>query len=178
MWRPAIVMLGFFTLLTGLAYPAVVTWIGGGLFPRQAGGDVELLGQSFEEAGGFWGRPSAVGHQATTSAGTNLGPTNPALVAAVRQRVEALRAADPANAQLVPVDLVTASASGLDPHISPEAAYFQVGRVARARGLPVEKVRALVDEHVEGRAFGILGEPRVNVRRLNLALDRMASSRT
>lgn len=190
--RPAAVLLGLFTLLTGVAYPAAVTGAAQLAFPHQAGGSLlrrservtgsALIGQSFEDARFFWGRPSAtrpVPYNARASAGSNLGPTNPALIASVRARVAALRAAHPDRAdQPVPVDLVTASGSGLDPHISPAAALYQAGRVARARNLSEERVRAIVEAHVEGRSGGLLGEPRVNVLRLNLALDAVADGGT
>ncbi|RZL10119.1 MAG: potassium-transporting ATPase subunit KdpC, partial [Rubrivivax sp.] len=137
-----------------------------------------LIGQQFSQPGHFWGRPSATGgmpYNGGASGGSNLGPTNPALVQAVRARVAALRAADPGNKAPVPVDLVTASASGLDPHITPAAAQYQLARVARARGLPPAALRTLVDQHTEGRQWGLLGEPRVNVLPLNLALDEIAA---
>jgi K+-transporting ATPase ATPase C chain len=186
--RPAATLLGIFTLVTGVAYPAAVTLVAQLVFPSTANGSLlvrdghvagsALIGQSFDDVRYFWGRPSAtsaVPYDARASMGSNLGPTNPALVAAVHERVAALRAAHPEHAEVpVPVDLVTASASGLDPHISPGAALYQAGRVARARGLSSERVRSLVEAHVEGRSFGILGEPRVNVLRLNLALDALA----
>ena len=156
------------------------------MFPQQAAGSLierdgvavgsRLIGQSFSDPGHFWGRPSATTPQpynGTGSAGSNLGPLNPALVDAVKERVEALRAADPGNNAPVPVDLVTASASGLDPDISVAAAEYQAARVARARGLPVERLRALIEAHTEGRLLGVLGEPRVNVLELNLALDAL-----
>ncbi|WP_376793470.1 potassium-transporting ATPase subunit KdpC [Thermoflexus sp.] len=182
--RAAIVILAALTLLTGLIYPLVVTGIAQTVFPYQANGSLilrdgrpvgsELIGQPFTDPKYFWSRPSATPsfpYNAAASGGSNLGPTNPALIEAVRRRVEALRAVDPENPQPIPVDLVTASGSGLDPHISVAAALYQVPRVARARGLPEEQVRALVEGYIEGRLFGILGEPRVNVLQLNLALD-------
>lgn len=184
--RPLLVLFLGLTVLTGLVYPFVVTGAAGALFPRQARGSLverdgrvigsDLIGQAWTSPGYFWGRPSGTApgpYDATASAGTNQGPTNPALTESVKARIEALRAADPSNQAPVPVDLVTASGSGLDPHVSPAAAYYQVGRVARARGLPEAQVRALVDRTIEGRTFGILGEPRVNVLRLNLALDAL-----
>jgi K+-transporting ATPase ATPase C chain len=174
------------TLITGLVYPLIVTGLAQAWFPRQADGSLifrddkavgsALIGQPFDDPKYFWSRPSATApfpYNAASSGGSNLGPTNPALVAAVKARVAALRAADPENTAPVPVDLVTASASGLDPDISPAAADYQVGRVARVRRLPLEIVRKLVAEHIEARQFGILGEQRVNVLRLNLALDAM-----
>lgn len=184
--RPALTLLGAFTLLTGVAYPAVVTGAAGVLFPRQAQGSLlrdgetvrgsTLIGQPFSGAGYFWGRPSATSpaNNAAASSGSNLGPTNPALEQAVRDRVAALRAADPGNTAAVPVDLVTASGSGLDPHISPAAAAYQVERVAHARGVEEARVQEIVAAHTEGRTFGVLGEPRVNVLALNLALDSLA----
>lgn len=173
--RPALVLLFLFTLLTGGLYPALVTALARGVFPRQAAGDSQLIGQAFDAPKYFWGRLSATtpAYNAAASSGSNLGPSNPALFEAVKSRVSALRAADPGNAAPVPVDLVTASGSGLDPHISPAAALYQVARVAKARGLPPERLRAMVEQHVEPRALGILGEPTVNVLRLNLALDAM-----
>ncbi len=183
--RSALVLLGLMTLLTGLTYPLVVTGIAQVAFPRQANGSLivqngrvvgsELIGQPFDDPKYFWGRPSATTpfpNNAGSSTGSNLGPTNPDLHKAVKDRIEALRAADPGNAAPVPVDLVTASASGLDPHISPAAALYQVRRVARARGLDEGAVRQLVELHVEDRSFRVLGEPRVNVLPLNIALDR------
>ena len=185
--RPALLQLLFFTLLTGTIYPAVVTGVSQVVFPSQANGSLvrehgqivgsDLIGQAFDEPGYFWGRPSATAPYADnggSSTGSNLGPLNPALVDAVKGRVAALRAADPSNEAPVPIDLVTTSGSGLDPHISPAAAVYQLGRVARARNLPEPRVRALVEEQIEGRTLGLLGEPRVNVLRLNLALDRLA----
>lgn len=181
--RPAIVSLFILTLITGVAYPALITGIGQVLFPAQANGSVivqngqvigsSLIGQQFEEPKYFWGRLSATApaYNAAASSGSNLGPTNPALMAAAQARIDALKAADPANTLPIPIDLVTASGSGLDPQISPAAAEYQVGRVARARGLDEAKVRALVAQFSTGRLLGILGEPTVNVLQLNLALD-------
>jgi potassium-transporting ATPase KdpC subunit len=186
--RPALVLLVALTIVTGVVYPLVVTGLGAVLFPRQTRGSLivdegmvrgsALIGQSFDAPGDFWGRPSAtarVPYDGALSSGSNLGPTHPALADAVRQRIAALRAADPSNTAPVPVDLVTASASGLDPHISPAAAEYQVARVARARGLDEALVRTLVARHTEPPQFGLLGEPRVNVLTLDLALDRLAS---
>ena len=181
--RPALMSLLLLTLITGVAYPLVVTGIAQVVFPYRADGSLivqdgkvvgsALIGQPFDDPRYFWSRPSATNpfaYNAAASSGSNLSPTNPALISAVQGRVDALRA-DPGSAGPVPVDLVTASASGLDPHISPAAALYQVPRVARARKLSSEAVRALVDEHTVGRFLGVLGEPRVNVLALNLALD-------
>jgi potassium-transporting ATPase KdpC subunit len=182
--RPALTMLIAFSVITGLAYPLLVTGIAQAVFPYQANGSLivqdgtvrgsALIGQPFDEPRYFWGRPSATSpfpYNAAASSGSNLSPTNPALVSAVQGRVDALRAADPGNRAPVPADLVTASGSGLDPHISPAAALYQVPRVARERKLSPETVRALVGRHTEGRVLGLLGEPRVNVLALNIALD-------
>jgi potassium-transporting ATPase KdpC subunit len=182
--RTAVVVLAALTLVTGLAYPALVTAIAQAVFPHQANGSLivkdgtpigsALIGQPFDDPKYFWSRPSGTSpfaYNAGASSGSNLGPTNPALTEAVQGRVEALRAADPGNTDPVPVDLVTASGSGLDPHISPAAALYQVRRVAKARHLEEQAVRELVERHVEGRQLGVLGEPRVNVLALNLALD-------
>lgn len=184
--RAAIVSLALFTLLTGLAYPLAVTAIAQWIFPHQANGSLierdgkvlgsELIGQSFTDPKYFWGRPSATSpypYNAAASSGSNLGPANPSLVQAVRERVDALRAADPGNNLPIPVDLVTASASGLDPQISVAAALYQAPRVARERGLSEEQVRMLVKQNTEGFQLGFLGEMRVNVLALNLALDRV-----
>ncbi len=182
--RSALVLLGLMTLLSGLAYPLVVTGIAQVIFPRQANGSLilrdgkpvgsELIGQAFDDPKYFWGRPSAAtpfSNNAGSSTGSNQGPTNPDLQKAVKERVEALRAADPGNTAPVPIDLVTASASGLDPHISLAAAFFQAGRVARSRRVDEAGVQRLVERYVEGRSFGVLGGPRVNVLALYLALD-------
>ena len=187
MLRPALTLLGLFTVLTGFVYPAVVTGVAQVVFPKQANGSLirkdgqvigsELIGQFFDEPGSFWSRPSATAptpYNAGASTGSNLGPLNPALRDAVAHRVKALREADPGNIAPVPIDLVTTSGSGLDPHISPAAAYYQVPRVARVRGLDPSRVRQLVDAQIEGRTFGMLGEPCVNVLELNLALNALA----
>ncbi len=182
--RPAIMMLVLLTIITGLLYPLAVTAIAQAAFPNQTNGSLllkdgkpvgsTLIGQPFDDPQYFWGRPSATRpfpYNAAASSGSNLGPASQALLAAVKARVEALHAADPGNTRPIPVDLVTASASGLDPHLSPAAALYQVPRVARTRGLSEETVRRLVAAYTEDRTFGILGEPRVNVLALNLALD-------
>jgi K+-transporting ATPase ATPase C chain len=180
--RPALTMLLLLTVLTGLVYPLTVTGLAQVFFPDQANGSLivreakvigsRLIGQYFDRPEYFWSRPSAaLLYNAAASGGSNLGPTNPALIDAVKARVAALRVADPGNDSLVPVDLATSSGSGLDPHISPAAAQYQIRRVARARGLDEAVVRDLVVQHTQGRQLGILGEPRVNVLLLNLALD-------
>jgi K+-transporting ATPase ATPase C chain len=188
--RPAIVSLLLLTLITGVVYPLVVTGIAQVVFPHQANGSLivvggktygsELIGQQFDDPKYFWGRLSDTGDFAynafnaetlTGSSGSNYGPLNPALFKAAQARIDALKAADPANTAPIPVDLVTASGSGLDPQISVAAAYYQVHRVAQARGLTEDALRALVDQHTQGRQFGFLGEARVNVLELNLALD-------
>ena len=184
--RPALSVFVLLSAITGLAYPLAVTGIAGAVFPEQAAGSLifkdgkpvgsRLIGQPFSDPGHFWGRPSATAPQpynAAASSGSNQGPLNPALEDAVKARIAALLAADPGNGAPIPADLVTASGSGLDPHISPAAALWQLGRVARARGLPEAQLRALVDAHTEGRQWGFLGEPRVNVLALNLALDAL-----
>jgi potassium-transporting ATPase KdpC subunit len=189
--RPALVSLGIFTILMGLIYPLVVTGIAQVVFPWQANGSLivrngqpvgsALIGQPFDDPKYFWGRLSATSPAAYTafnadkstgSSGSNYGPLNPALLEAVQGRIKALRDADPDNTAPIPVDLVTASGSGLDPHMSPAAAEYQVRRVARARGLSEDTVRQLVAQHTAGRTLGLLGEPRVNVLALNLALDQ------
>jgi potassium-transporting ATPase KdpC subunit len=189
--RPALVSLGIFTILMGLIYPLVVTGIAQVVFPWQANGSLivrngqpvgsALIGQPFDDPKYFWGRLSATSPAAYTafnadkstgSSGSNYGPLNPALLEAVQGRIKALRDADPDNTAPIPVDLVTASGSGLDPHMSPAAAEYQVRRVARARGLSEDAVRQLVAQHTAGRTLGLLGEPRVNVLALNLALDQ------
>jgi potassium-transporting ATPase KdpC subunit len=184
--RPAIVLFLILTLITGVVYPLVVTAIAQVVFPEQANGSLiikegrslgsRLIGQSFNDPKYFWSRPSATAPQpynALASTGSNLGPLNPALTDAVKSRIEALRAVDPTNTATVPVDLVTASGSGLDPQISVAAANYQAARVARARGLAAEVVRALIVAHAQGRFLGVLGEPRINVLELNLALDSL-----
>ncbi len=189
MWQPirtAVLLFAVMTLLTGIVYPLAVTGLAQALFPRQANGSLikingektasELVGQPFSEPRYFWGRPSAtvpVAYNGASSAGSNLGPSNPALKEAVQKRIAALRSADPENRLPVPVDLVTASGSGLDPHISPAAALYQVPRVAKARGIDERKVAELVRMHIQDRQFGIFGEPTVHVLRLNMALDAM-----
>ncbi|NOT10367.1 MAG: potassium-transporting ATPase subunit KdpC [Methylococcaceae bacterium] len=183
--KPAVILFVILTVLTGVIYPAVVTGLAHLLFPNQAGGSLitnsegkstgsRLIGQPFSNPGHFWGRPSATGpfpYNAGASSGSNLGPTNPALVDAVKARVQALKAADPDNKAPVPVDLITASGSGLDPHISPAAADYQVNRVAKARNMDPQKISDLIDANTESRQWWLLGEPRVNVLTLNLALD-------
>jgi len=185
--RRSVVSLVVLAILAGFVYPAVMTAIGCGLFPRQSQGSLivregqvvgsELIGQPFRDPGYFWPRPSAtepVPYNASASAASNLAPTNPELVQAVRERVARLRAADPDNHLPIPVDLVTTSGSGLEPYLSPAAARYQVPRVARARGLPVAQVEQLVAENTWGRQWGFLGEPRTNIVTLNLALDRLS----
>ena len=187
--RPALVSLALLTLLTGVVYPVAVTVVAQVLFPRQANGSLimadgkpvgsALIGQPFDDPKYFWGRLSAtspVAYNGAASSGSNLGPLNDALVDAVKGRIDALKTADPDNAQPIPVDLVTASGSGLDPHISPAAARYQLARVAKARGVSEEKVRELVALHTAGRQWGVLGEPVVDVLELNLALDALGRS--
>jgi K+-transporting ATPase ATPase C chain len=182
--RAAIVVLVSLALITGVIYPLAITGIAQAAFPRKANGSLvtvggqaagsELIGQPFDDPEYFWGRPSATEpfpYNAAASGGSNLGPTNPALIALVLARVRALRDADPRNTQPIPVDLVTASASGLDPNISVAAALYQVPRIARVRGLSETQVTTLVQQHTQSRLWGLLGEPRVNVLTLNLALD-------
>jgi len=187
--RPAVVLLALFTLLTGVIYPLAMTSLAQIVFPWQANGSLieqdgrvvgsALIGQAFDAPQYFWGRPSATApfpYNATASSGSNLGPSNPALIEAVQARIAALRAADPDNSEPIPVDLVTASASGLDPHISIAAALYQTSRIAHARGLDVAVVNQLVAKHTEGRQLGLLGKPRVNVLQLNLALDALSAA--
>ncbi len=186
LFRPALVLLLALTLITGVAYPLVVTGIAQTVFPSQAGGSIvirdgkavgsRLIGQSFTDPKHFWSRPSATAPQpynGLASGGSNLGPLNPALTDGIKSRMDALRAADPTNQSPIPIDLVTASGSGLDPDISLAAAYYQAPRVARERGLQPQAVLALIAAHSRGRWLGILGEPRVNVLDLNLALEAM-----
>jgi K+-transporting ATPase ATPase C chain len=189
MWaqtKTAIFLFLILTVITGAFYPLAVTGTAQTLFPRQANGSLivqngqpvgsTLIGQPFDDPKYFWGRLSATSpypYNAAASSGSNLGPTNDALLKSVKDRIDALKAADLENSAPVPVDLVTASGSGLDPHISPAAAEYQVRRVAKARGLDEAKLRALLTTQTEGRQFGLLGEPRVNVLRLNLALDEL-----
>src|SRR5690348_16620084 len=184
--RPALMLLVALTVVTGVVYPVVVTVIAQVVFPHQANGSLivkdgkavgsRLIGQPFDDPKYFWGRPSATApaaYNGAASSGSNLGPLNDALVDAVKARIDALKAADPGNTQSIPVDLVTASGSGLDPHISPEAARYQIARVARVRGIPPATVEAMVAQHTRGRQLGFLGDPVVEVLPLNLALDAL-----
>jgi K+-transporting ATPase ATPase C chain len=184
--QPALVALLLFTLLTGVIYPLVITGIAQAAFPHQANGSLivrdgqalgsELIGQPFDDPRYFWGRPSATSpfpYNAAASSGSNLGPGNTVLVEAAQSQIIALRAFDPQNSQPIPVDLVTSSGSGLDPHISIAAALYQARRVAKARGMSEHTVLTLIEKYTEGRQFGILGEPRVNILKLNLALDEI-----
>jgi len=184
--RPAVILFLLLTLLTGLIYPLLITALAQVIFPYQANGSLisqkgqvvgsALIGQQFDDPKYFWGRLSAAGGQpynAAASSGSNLGPTNPALIAQVSARIAALKSADPNNSLPVPVDLVTASGSGLDPEVSIAAARYQAARVARIRGLALDRVEALIDQYTTGRTLGFLGEPRVNVLELNLALDAL-----
>jgi len=184
--RPALTLFTTFTVVTGLAYPLLVTGISQVAFPHQANGSLimrddkplgsELIGQNFSAPKYFWGRPSATAnapYNAAASGGSNLGPLNPALKEAVEGRIKALRESDPSNTAPIPIDLVTASASGLDPHISPAAAQWQASRIARVRGVNEAAVSKLIEQHTEQRQLGLLGEPRVNVLALNMALDQM-----
>ena len=188
--RPAVILFALLTVVTGIIYPLLVTAIAGVAFPHQAQGSVimrngnavgsELIGQNFSDPKYFWSRPSATAPQpynGTASSGSNLGPLNPALIDAVKGRIQALQQADPGNKAPLPVDLVTASASGLDPHISIAAAQYQLARVARARGFSVATLQGLLAAHMQGRLAGTVGEPRVNVLELNLALDDLAARR-
>ncbi|MGS1007160.1 potassium-transporting ATPase subunit KdpC [Achromobacter anxifer] len=188
--RPALVVFAALSLVTGLAYPFLTTGIAAAVFPHEAAGSLikqddrvvgsELIGQSFSSPGYFWGRPSATApmpYNGAGSGGSNLGPRNPALADAIQARIAALKAADPDNPVPVPVDLVTASGSGLDPHISPAAAAYQAARVARARDLPRAQIEALIQAHTEKPWLGLLGDPSVNVLTLNLALDQLRPAR-
>ena len=188
MLRPALTLFIALSAVTGLLYPLAVTGIAHGLFPQQASGSLiehggkvvgsTLIGQNFSAPKYFWGRPSAtapMADNATGSSGSNQGPLNPALTDAVKGRIDALRAADPGNTAPVPADLVTASASGLDPHITPAAAQYQARRITRERGLSAAQIATLIDANTEGRDWGLFGEPRVNVLKLNLALDQLHS---
>ena len=182
--KPVFMVFLLLTVVTGIVYPLLVTGVAQLVFPEKANGSLmrseggyvgsDLIGQPFDDPKYFWGRLSATPdfpYNSASSSGSNMGPSNPALVEAVKARVEALQKADPGNQSSIPIDLVTSSGSGLDPHISPAAALYQASRVARFRGLSEERVRALVDQFTEPRQWGLLGEPRVNVLRLNLALD-------
>jgi len=184
--RPAVSLFLALTLITGLAYPLLITGIAQGVFPHQANGSLivkdgktvgsALIGQPFSDAKYLWGRPSATGPQpynGLASSGSNLGPLNPALVDTVKARIAEQRAANPTQSSSVPQDLVTASASGLDPHISPEAAHWQAARIAQARSLPIERVQAIITAFTEAPTFGLFGESRVNVLKANLALDAL-----
>lgn len=185
--RPALTLFVLLSAVTGIVYPVAVTGIAKVLFPDAAEGSLivengkpvgsRLIGQNFTDPKYFWGRPSATGpmpYNASASSGSNQGPLNPALKDAIKARIDALKASDPSQTAPIPEDLVTASGSGLDPQISPAAARWQAPRVARIRGLNVAEVNTLIDAHTEGRQLGLLGEPRVNVLVLNLALDRLA----
>ncbi|WP_428308144.1 potassium-transporting ATPase subunit KdpC [Lacipirellula sp.] len=184
-FRPALVVFLALTVVTGVAYPVVVTVFANVVFPRQAQGSLievdgkavgsSLIGQGFTDTKYFWGRPSAASYNGAASTGSNLGPTNPAQLDAVKGRIEAMQAAHGAEKR-VPIDLVTASGSGLDPHISPAAIEYQLERVAKQRGMTVDEIRPLVAQATAGRTFGLLGEPRVNVLELNLALDAAQSA--
>ena len=189
MLRPALSLFAVLALILGLIYPFVMTGVGHLLMPEQTQGSLvshnksvvgsALIGQQFDQPQYLWGRPSAAGdgYDATQSSGSNLGPLNPELASNVQSQLQKLKAADPSNQAPVPIDLVTMSGSGLDPHITPEAASWQAGRVAKARGLSQEEVQKIIDQHTETRQFGILGEPRVNVLAVNLALDELTPSR-
>ena len=188
--RPVLMVFLLLTVVTGIFYPLLVTGVAQLAFPEKANGSLirreggyagsELIGQPFDDPKYFWGRLSATRdfpYNSASSSGSNLGPSNPALVEAVKARVEALQKADPGNKSPIPIDLVTSSGSGLDPHISPAAAIYQIHRVARARGLAEDQVQRLVEQFTEPRQLGFLGEPRVNVLKINLALDRLQSHR-
>jgi potassium-transporting ATPase KdpC subunit len=186
--RKVLIIFGLLTVVTGIAYPLLVTLFAQIAMPHQANGSLiqrdgktigsELIGQTFDDPKYFWSRPSATGpsYNGAASTGSNFGPTNPAQIDAVKGRVEAIRKAHPDQSGPVPVDLVTASGSGLDPHVSPAAAEYQVARIARARGRTEDAIRQLLKTHTDDRTFGLLGEPRVNVLMLNLALDKQNDS--
>jgi potassium-transporting ATPase KdpC subunit len=189
--RTSLAFIALLTVLTGILYPLLITGIAHIAFPSRANGSLvtnegrvvgsALIGQSFSRSDYFWGRPSATqpsGYTGTASSGSNLGPLNPALIDSVRQRALRIWAMDSATAALVPVDLVTSSASGLDPHVSVASALLQVSRIARTRGIAEDEVRTLVQRHIEGRQWGVLGEPRVNVLLLNLSLDQFTNQRS
>lgn len=184
--KTSVLTLAVLSVLTGVAYPLAMTGLAQALFPKQANGSLivkegrvtgsELIGQQFDDPKYFWGRLSATGpapYNGASSSGSNLGPLNPALMKTVQDRIDALKKSDPENGDLIPVDLVTASASGLDPHITPAAARYQAKRVARIRGVDMSVIDELIQRNTQGRFLGLLGEPRVNVLRLNLDLDRM-----
>jgi potassium-transporting ATPase KdpC subunit len=186
--RSAIILFFLLSLLTGLAYPLLVTGIGQLFFPKKTAGSLmlvgektvgsKIIGQEFKEARYFWGRPSATStssYSALASGGSNLGPLNPLLIDAVKTRIDLLKQYPVNHSGLIPVDLVTASASGLDPHITPASALYQANRIADARGLGIDKIRQLIQAHIEPRQFGIFGEPRVNVLKLNIALDQITT---
>ena len=181
--KPALLLFVILTIITGIAYPLFITWIAQALFPGQANGSLlyhngkiagsSLVGQAFDDPKYLWGRISATSPQynASNSSGSNIGPSNPALIDEINGRIKALKAADPDNVKPIPVDLVTSSASGLDPHISRAAAYYQIHRIAKTRGLSKDVIKSIIDKNTTGRLFGLIGEPVVNVLKVNLDLD-------